>query len=200
MEHYTALKEGLQNHIVPRSVLLHYAAPPPSSRPARTANTPWLTAPHMQLCECVASAGRVMCNVTSFQCITWQQCPHSSLHTDKPCIYDGRCGKLDKINSVSITFSHFNFITSAYFRTRTLVWNCSRTVHRVSATVSCDVSARHCACSSFQSQFKSAICRERLMLVEVRKNSTLFSPMQTDPLNIRERLFQGIDKDYNVSL
>jgi len=24
--------------------------------------------------------------------------------------------------------------------------------------------------------------------------------MQTDPINIREKLFQGIDKDYNVSL
>ena len=74
-------KGRLQNPIVPSSVLLllHYAAPPPppSSRPARTANTPRLTAPHMQLCECVAGAVLVMCNVTSFQCITWQQCPHS---------------------------------------------------------------------------------------------------------------------------
>ena len=84
-------KGRLQNPIVPSSVLLHYAAPPPppSSRPARTANTPRLTAPHMQLCECVAGAVLVMCNVTSFQCITWQQCPHSSLYTNGPCIYDG---------------------------------------------------------------------------------------------------------------
>ena len=37
------------------------------------------------------------------------------------------------------------------------------------------------------------------MLVEVRKNSTFFSPMQTDPCNFREKLFQGIDQDYNVS-
>jgi len=37
------------------------------------------------------------------------------------------------------------------------------------------------------------------MLVEVRKNSTFFSPMQTDPCNFREKLFQGIDQDYNVT-
>merc|ERR1719158_2320062 len=56
-----------------------------------------------------------------------------------------------------------------------------------------------CACPSFQPQFMSAICGERLMLVELPNKSTFFSPMQTDPLNIREKLFQGIDRDYNVT-
>jgi len=37
------------------------------------------------------------------------------------------------------------------------------------------------------------------MLVELPNKSTFFSPMQTDPLNIREKLFQGIDRDYNVT-
>ena len=32
------------------------------------------------------------------------------------------------------------------------------------------------------------------MLVELPNKSTFFSPMQTDPLNIREKLFQGIDR------
>ena len=59
---------------------------------------------------------------------------------------------------------------------------------------------RVCACPTFQPQSKSAICRERLMLVEVRNNSTFFSHMQRDPSKISEKLFQGIDQDYNVSL
>ena len=37
------------------------------------------------------------------------------------------------------------------------------------------------------------------MLVELPNKPTFFSPMQTDPINIREKLFQGIDKEYNVS-
>ena len=37
------------------------------------------------------------------------------------------------------------------------------------------------------------------MLVEVRNNSTFFSHMQRDPSKISEKLFQGIDRDYNVS-
>jgi len=37
------------------------------------------------------------------------------------------------------------------------------------------------------------------MLVELPNKSTFFSPMQTDPINIREKLFQGIDKEYNVT-
>ena len=56
-----------------------------------------------------------------------------------------------------------------------------------------------CACPSFQPQFMSAICGERLMLVQVSNKSTFFGPMQQDPLIIREKLFQGIDRDYNVS-
>jgi len=37
------------------------------------------------------------------------------------------------------------------------------------------------------------------MLVELPNKSTFFSPMQKDPINIREKLFQGIDKEYNVT-
>jgi len=37
------------------------------------------------------------------------------------------------------------------------------------------------------------------MLVQVPNNSTFFSPMQQDPLIIREKLFQGIDREYNVT-
>jgi len=36
------------------------------------------------------------------------------------------------------------------------------------------------------------------MLVEVPNKSTLFGPMQQDPSSIREKLFRGIDGDYNV--
>ena len=57
-----------------------------------------------------------------------------------------------------------------------------------------------CACSSFQPQFMSAICRGRFMLVQVPNKSTLFGPMQTDPASIREKLFTGIDGEYNVRL
>ena len=57
-----------------------------------------------------------------------------------------------------------------------------------------------CACPSFQPQFMSAICRGRLMLVQVPNKSTLFGPMQTDPASIREKLFTGIDGEYNVRL
>jgi len=57
-----------------------------------------------------------------------------------------------------------------------------------------------CACSSFQPQFMSAICRGRFMLVQAPNKSTLFGSMQTDPASIRERLFTGIDGDYNVRL
>jgi len=38
-----------------------------------------------------------------------------------------------------------------------------------------------------------------LMLVQVSNKSTFFGPMQQDPLIIREKLFQGIDRDYNVT-
>ena len=38
------------------------------------------------------------------------------------------------------------------------------------------------------------------MLVQVPNKSTLFGPMQTDPASIREKLFTGIDGEYNVSL
>jgi len=37
------------------------------------------------------------------------------------------------------------------------------------------------------------------MLVQVPNKSTFFGPMQQDPLIIREKLFQGIDRDYNVT-
>ena len=37
------------------------------------------------------------------------------------------------------------------------------------------------------------------MLVHVPNKSTFFSPMQTEPIKIRDKLFEGIDKDYNVS-
>jgi len=37
------------------------------------------------------------------------------------------------------------------------------------------------------------------MLVQVSNKSTFFGPMQQDPLIIREKLFQGIDRDYNVT-
>jgi len=57
-----------------------------------------------------------------------------------------------------------------------------------------------CACPSFQPQFMSAICRGRFMLVQVPNKSTLFGPMQTDPASIREKLFTGIDGEYNVRL
>jgi len=36
------------------------------------------------------------------------------------------------------------------------------------------------------------------MLVQAPNKSTLFGSMQTDPASIRERLFTGIDGDYNV--
>lgn len=38
------------------------------------------------------------------------------------------------------------------------------------------------------------------MLVQAPNKSTLFGSMQTDPASIRERLFTGIDGDYNVRL
>ena len=38
------------------------------------------------------------------------------------------------------------------------------------------------------------------MLVQVPNKSTLFGPMQTDPASIREKLFTGIDGEYNVRL
>ena len=56
-----------------------------------------------------------------------------------------------------------------------------------------------CACPSFQPQFMSAICRGRLMLVTVPNKSTFLGPMQLDPTIIREKLFRGIDEEYNVS-
>jgi len=37
------------------------------------------------------------------------------------------------------------------------------------------------------------------MLVQVSNKSTFFGPMQQDSLIIREKLFQGIDRDYNVT-
>jgi len=37
------------------------------------------------------------------------------------------------------------------------------------------------------------------MLVQVPNKSTLFGPMQTDPASIREKLFTGIDGEYNVT-
>jgi len=37
------------------------------------------------------------------------------------------------------------------------------------------------------------------MLVQVSNKSTLFGPMQQDPLMIKDKLFQGIDGDYNVT-
>jgi len=37
------------------------------------------------------------------------------------------------------------------------------------------------------------------MLVAVSNKSTILGPMQQNPLNIKERLFQGIDRDYNVT-
>jgi len=37
------------------------------------------------------------------------------------------------------------------------------------------------------------------MLVQVSNKSTLFGPMQQDPLMIKDKLFQGIDGEYNVT-
>lgn len=37
------------------------------------------------------------------------------------------------------------------------------------------------------------------MLLHVSENSSLFGPMSLDPTLIREKLFQGIDRDYNVT-
>jgi hypothetical protein len=45
----------------------------------------------------------------------------------------------------------------------------------------------------------SAICERRWMLFHVSEKTSLFGPMSLDPALIREKLFQGIDRDYNVS-
>jgi hypothetical protein len=46
----------------------------------------------------------------------------------------------------------------------------------------------------------SAICERRWMLVHAAEKSHFFGPMSLDPTLIREKLFQGIDGDYNVSI
>ena len=62
----------------------------------------------------------------------------------------------------------------------------------------CDVSGWVCACPALTPQFMSAICAERWMRFHVPQFTPLCGLMSQDPLLIRDKLFTGIDLDYNV--